>query len=46
MPCDEELDESFGSKPCIVLQHSLNNVVESDDEEDLDEDDEDPAKVS
>ena len=38
----DELDESV--KPSIILHHSLNNKVESDNEEDLDEDDQ--TKVS
>lgn len=46
---DEEVDESFGkSKPCIVLYHSLNNKIESDDEdgEESGDDEEDIEKVS
>ena len=44
---EDELDESFEKKACVIVQHSLNNVLESDDEEeDLSEDDEDHRKVS
>ncbi|CAB4011005.1 Hypothetical predicted protein [Paramuricea clavata] len=42
----EELDDTFQSKPCIFLYHSLNNSINSDDEEDLGEEDEDHEKES